>query len=315
MNELAYFTYEGSEKSNSSDRDVVVIDGQAYYKSSGISSGLPGTYAPFFMAIGTKIGKSPKLPSHDVFEHEVLLSTIYNYYYPRYLIKVEPGYLKNADLNDLQVLQIHPSLVGRFGRKQDIINSIRLGGGIWASNEIKNNAFDILKLTDEEKKIANQPFTIARNCERKSKDPDELNNWLLKKNTSFVEKIFEINSIIKHKQTKLSPENLDREKEKLKNELTDYIKSRRAEEVRDKSKFRTFFGWLSGMSSDLKIGAAEKMVKALKNPNESITFSGDEVVALKNGNLGKIIKYYNSTIIVMYYLDNIMNPLLKIIII
>ncbi|MBA2655499.1 MAG: AAA family ATPase [Tatlockia sp.] len=80
----------------------------------------------------------------------------------------------------------------------------------------------------------------------------------------------------------------------FKNALNGYISDRRKQEVRDKSTYHTFFGWVSGMSSTLKISAAENIIDALNNPKKLIEFDHDELVALKNGNLGVVMKKFES---------------------
>jgi hypothetical protein len=69
-------------------------------------------------------------------------------------------------------------------------------------------------------------------------------------------------------------------------ELTGYIDDRIAQAIEDKSRFHTFFGWVAGMSSSLKICSATKMISAIQNPHKKIEFTHDELIALSNNNLG-----------------------------
>jgi ankyrin repeat protein len=77
----------------------------------------------------------------------------------------------------------------------------------------------------------------------------------------------------------------------LQTELEGYIEGRKKEAEVQKSQYNTFFGKVTGMSSCLKIGAAQKIVKAIKDPtNENITFTHNELLALGSGRLGGLIE-------------------------
>ncbi|MBX3708461.1 MAG: hypothetical protein KIT56_07620 [Gammaproteobacteria bacterium] len=69
----------------------------------------------------------------------------------------------------------------------------------------------------------------------------------------------------------------------------EYIIRRKVERSIDNSRYHSFFGRVSGMSSDIKIRAAEKMICAIRNKSSQVEFTNDEIVALRTGRLGKII--------------------------
>ena len=72
----------------------------------------------------------------------------------------------------------------------------------------------------------------------------------------------------------------------LEDALSTYIKTRERQ-AKDGGKYKTFFGWVFGMSSSLKIKAAQRMLQALKYPDKKIEFTYDELLALQDGDLNK----------------------------
>jgi hypothetical protein len=55
------------------------------------------------------------------------------------------------------------------------------------------------------------------------------------------------------------------------------------------------------MSSDLKVTAANKMKQAIGNPTANISFTHDELVALRNDRLGDIINKFENVLPKQYH--------------
>jgi hypothetical protein len=177
-----------------------------------------------------------------------------------------------------------------FIRQHQGFSSSRLGDALEAVIKSKNQ-LNLLEKYDLEIPhklpdhfpIAQQPLVIGGQSNKPILVP--LVSDLTLRDTNFP------NYIVDAKQNKhLSP---------LVYQLHKYVHDRKMQESRENSVFGTFFGRLAGMSSELKIQAAEKMLDALNG--KKVVFEHDELVALKNQRLGKIIKQYQSELPSVYW--------------
>lgn len=81
--------------------------------------------------------------------------------------------------------------------------------------------------------------------------------------------------------------------ELLKRDLWAYIKEREDERQARGKSYNTFFGWAAGFSAELKIRAAKKIIGLLEG-RQVKPLTKDEIQALKDSRLGKIIADYEN---------------------
>lgn len=178
-------------------RLFIVVDGQPYYRSSGVNSGLEGTWLPFIMC---KSSFKQDCSSLDVPEHFVLQSWKKVFgndqaYIPGYIIKYSL-YIIKSNYFDLDISVLNEILAksvkdnpeksnNRITRKQHLITSARLGGGMWNDKKIEGRIFQAL-LNDME--IEQAKIKIDVDVENFSRvyDPDSLNLWLIRNGASDV---------------------------------------------------------------------------------------------------------------------------------
>ena len=154
-------------------RKMVVIDGKAYYESTGKNSKNPGIWFPFAMIKGTKpidIAKLPPDISREAFNRH------WKQKHKRYIKKYLDRYLhaprifpKKPNLDEAERRFNH-----RIPTKETLIVSARLTGGKFPQKKLASAGLSKSELALANKTIRLKPTPIAI-----IKDPDEANLWLI----------------------------------------------------------------------------------------------------------------------------------------
>lgn len=293
--------------SKMNDRKIVIIGGQPYYESTGRNSNAKGTWLPFVMMVGTKVAKVngnfvipnelqhdyhlPNKPAELRYQIELLLNDARrSKTNTRVLIKAEYDIL-NPNFNESN--QIRPVLInGRISTKKDLINSMRLGGGLWNDPESKSIALSFLN--HEEQELASQPINIEVDAETlTTSDPDVINDWLLSNGAVTINKLFDLNEM--PKPPSLQSQSTDTKLTKVKCMLQEYIELREDEQ---NSFFHSFYSSFGKHDFAAKMHAADSLKKWLNGG--SVTITQSQLSVLNEGRLGKVFaeikktKYYTT---------------------
>lgn len=165
-----------SKQPGEKDREIVVYNGQAFYKSTGKNSSHPGRWQPFLFARGTQriilcSDAYPKIEETSIYDSE----------YVRGLIEqvdetpadcqfhlLKSCFVLNDSLPSSQKIA-DPGIALKYF----LIISARLNPGYYTDLELKD-----MGLNREEIKTSKEPFAIEAKPSGVIYDPDQLNKWL-----------------------------------------------------------------------------------------------------------------------------------------
>lgn len=198
MLELTCIMYAG--------RRITVIDGQPFYESSGINSGVAGLWLPFVMVL-----EDFKLlcDADGAYKSIHIPDKLYGPYIRRRLIENEGGnaeaeastigYLLvyNADvahpgltdtLSPRKLDALHPGLSNYLTLKNHAVTSMRLGSSFWegiAPLQLQ----ELLDISADELPLL-KPFYLPGEASVEIESPSELNAWLLAQGARDIAGIF-----------------------------------------------------------------------------------------------------------------------------
>jgi len=200
MKYIIYRNYEG-------DRKIVVVDGKAYYESTGTASKMPKVWLPFIAMLGAKPlhleSYTPKLTRENIY-------SIYGYSYG-YIIKKSftDSLFANQNSSDwcaysLEVttkwmsstLEFKDNLISDFTPnnlfirlylKEDFVNSFRLRSFV-PSKDI-SIFFKKAGLNNTQIRLAKTPIILDDHPEYIMDDPDQINEWLMKNGATYLAEI------------------------------------------------------------------------------------------------------------------------------
>jgi uncharacterized protein YqgQ len=206
---------------NNRNVQFLVVDGQPYYRDA--ESVLPHMWLPCIMCRGNaslgeiyfgepsyQVRAPENINQKDLQKFFTLIGGQLN------VAEFSKEYIKNGcDLIDEQIVKINKCLIeyaelkdksksfnvdnvlGRFISKSTLMTSIRLGGGIWEDENLKNKIIDIAFLNLEEKKDIDIPIAlnIDLNINEKSyaintNDTQQINQWLVEQGGKDIYKIY-----------------------------------------------------------------------------------------------------------------------------
>lgn len=151
-------------------RKMTVVDGQPYYQSTGRNSGVPEIWFPFIMMSGTKpIMSIPEIYNQDSIKAAKVKPSIKD---PYYIIKLSHTTLKAPDIARVENDAILAST--RMPLKSALIASSRLTGINFPERTLIN-----ARLSPEEFKLAQDPFIMEEKPLFTSRNPDDINQWLI----------------------------------------------------------------------------------------------------------------------------------------
>lgn len=195
MRELSCITYAG--------RKVTVIDGQPFYESSGINSGIPGIWLPFIMVLEDFQVLSD---ADGTYQSIHAPNRLYGPYLRRRILENQQddadttGYFlgfNNNVVNPLlteclsaQTLEaLHPGLSRFLILKNHLITSIQLGCALW-ENIPEKKLQHLLKLQDHELRFLRKNAASIPTKPDEIVSPSELNAWLLAQGAQDITAIF-----------------------------------------------------------------------------------------------------------------------------
>lgn len=271
--------------SGNSSRDITIIAGQPYYKSSGLNSGSRDTWFPFFMMVGTQVRKI----KHTLLVPNELDRGISEIFFSPNINKVNESYFIKADpenLNDKfnQIIQFE-SITRRISTKRDLINSIRLGKGMWNDQALYNKAINSLNLN--ERKVAKTPISLQHKTSMTTHNSDEVNEWLLANGATVINKLYELNEIPKSRTSRETSQKI--KFIKLKRMLSEYIALRQKEQ----ESIVSFFYDMGKYDHFVKLKAANKLMDWFNG--RSVVLTHMEFGALHEGRLEKIFSDIEQT--------------------
>lgn len=150
--------------SSGEKRKIIVVDGLAYYQSTGIS-GTKDAWFPFIMVRGTKDHNALQLDFPGCNHYPVLFRKSYMIKYrPTQEPKLKSSFYHHNRLN-----------------KHTLIIASRLNPGFYSRTDLEKAS-----LSEEEIIEANNPLPIQTNNLEVIEDPDKVNTWLIEQGAEIV---------------------------------------------------------------------------------------------------------------------------------
>lgn len=163
---------------NGGSREIAIVDGQPYYKSTGISSGSAGVWFPFIMISDSKpaqMMKKLEVISDTIGVYQLADLLFLQYNHIGYIIKYDNFNLQKS-IPDIDKGALYPEIQDdRIPCKSNLIASSQLGGG----QQFSDSIFKKAKLSESEIQLARIPIQFSEKPNNILSDPALVNQWLL----------------------------------------------------------------------------------------------------------------------------------------